>query len=378
MNEKEVSELRRRYRQDRSNISRVRGCYVNEFGEILSQFDQSLSLMTQEEAEKLLAILKRTLSGSLGKNLNDITFATEQVAYGEEHKLLMALRDSALRDDEAVQAFYQKSIAALSAALEGGYLLLLASEAYDVPYRAKDGDDLADASVEVFSYIVCSVCPVKTTKPALGYSVHENSFHSLKTDWLVSPPELGFLFPAFDERSTNLYNALYYTKNAGESYAGFVESVFKTDVPMPAAVQKETFQSVLGETLEDECSLEVVQTVHDQLCGMILDHKEQKEVEPLKLSRNQIRHVLSTAGVSDQRMESFDRQFEEGFGTEAELSPKNLVDTRQLEVKTPDVTIRVNAERSDLVQTRVIDGARYILIRAEDGVEVNGVAIHIS
>ena len=82
MNEKEVAELRRRFRQDRSGISHVRGCYVNQNGEIISQFDQSLGVMTQEENEKILGLLKRTLSGTLGKNLLDITFATQQVVHG--------------------------------------------------------------------------------------------------------------------------------------------------------------------------------------------------------------------------------------------------------------------------------------------------------
>ena len=78
MNEKEISEIRRRFRPDRSGISHIRGCYVNENREIVSQFDQSLGLMSQEESEKLLAILRRTLSGTLGKNLADITFSTQQ------------------------------------------------------------------------------------------------------------------------------------------------------------------------------------------------------------------------------------------------------------------------------------------------------------
>ena len=164
MNEKEVAELRRRFRQDRSGISHVRGCYVNENREIVSQFDQPLGVMTQEENEKILGLLKRTLSGTLGKNLLDITFATQQVVHGAEHKLLMALRSSELGDEEAVQAFFQKVISTVT--LEGNYMILLVHDAYDVPYRSQDGDKQDDASSEVFSYILCSVCPVKLLCPA--------------------------------------------------------------------------------------------------------------------------------------------------------------------------------------------------------------------
>ena len=144
MNEKEISEIRRRFRPDRSGISHIRGCYVNENREIVSQFDQSLGLMSQEESEKLLAILRRTLSGTLGKNLADITFSTQQVVDSEEHRLLMALRGSSLADEEAVQALFQRVISSLT--LEGNYLILLAHDTYDVPYRAKDGERMDDAS----------------------------------------------------------------------------------------------------------------------------------------------------------------------------------------------------------------------------------------
>lgn len=375
MNEKEVGELRRRFKGDKSAITHVRGCYVNEKREIVSQFDQSLALMSEEESEKLLAILRRTLSGGIDRNLIDVSFATRQVAEGEEHKLLMALRDSGLQNEEAVQTFFQKAIESLD--LEGSYLILLAHDRYDVPYRAKDGETQKDASEEVYSYILCSICPVKQTKPALSFYVRENRFYNRQADWLVSPPELGFLFPAFDDRSTNLYNALYYTRDSGENHPELVEAVFRREAPMPAAAQKETFQTLLSDTLADECSCEVVQAVHDQLCELVEEHRERKEAEPLTLSKGAVKCVLKSCGVSDSHVEEFALRYDDAFGADMALSPRNLVE-KQIEVCTPDVVIKVSPERSDLVDTRVIDGVKYILIRADEGVEVNGVPVHIA
>ena len=376
MNEKEVAEIRRRYRPDKNNITHVRGCYVNENREIVSEFKQPLALMQQEEAENILAVLKRTLSGTLGKNLIDITFATQQVVDSEEHKLLMALRDSSLNDEEAVGAFFQRVIQELS--MEGSYLILLAHDTYDVPFRSKDGEKQEDASSEVFSYLLCSICPVKMTKPELSYHVSENEFHNRKTEQVVSPPELGFLFPAFDDRSTNLYNALYYSRNLEENHQEFVDAVFNSEIPMPAAAQKDTFQSILADALDDDCNYEVVQSVHEKFCGMIEEHKESKDPEPLVVSKGTVKRMLESCGVAGPRVEAFNKKYDEEFGAEADLSPRNLVDSRQFELRTPDVTIRVNPERSDLVETRVINGAKYILVRADGGVEVNGVKIHIS
>lgn len=376
MNEKEIGELRRRIRPEKSSITHVRGCYVNENREIISQFDQSLGMMTQEETEKFLALLRKTLSGTVGKNLVDLTFDTQQVANGEEHKLLMSLRSSELQDEEAVQALFQHCISTLE--LAGNYLILLAYDTYDVPYRSRDGYRQDDAGSEVFSYVLCSVCPVKPTKPALSYHVQENEFREMQRDDLVSPPEVGFLFPAFDERSTNLYNALYYTKNAAVSQETFVNAVFGTPTPMPADTQKETFQMVLGEALEEECSFEVVQSLHEQLCGLIQEHKDNRETEPLTISKETVRNVLDGCGISQEHAQIFVEQFNLAFGEETDLSPQNLVDPKRLEVKTPNVVIHVNADRGDLIKTEIINGCKYILIRADEGVEVNGVNIHIT
>ncbi|HIZ20135.1 MAG TPA: DUF4317 domain-containing protein [Firmicutes bacterium] len=376
MNEKEVAEIRRRFRPDKSNITHVRGCYVNEQREIVSQFDQSIALMPQEEAEKMLATLRRTLSGTLGKNLVDIVFSTKQVLDSEEHRLLTALRGSRLEDAAAVETLYRKVIE--TTPIQGQYLILLAYDTYDVPYRSRDGEEQADASSEVFSYILCSLCPVKPAKPSLCYDVPENLFRSVRADWLVSPPELGFLFPAFDDRSANIYSALYYTRDTAENHPAFVDAVFRTPVPPPAEEQKQAFQSVLGGALEDECSYEVVQAVRDQMCAMIEEHKAGGDTEPLTVSKRTVQGVLEACGVSEERVAAFEQQYDEAFGGETEVRPRNIVDTRRIEVRTPDVTIQVNPERSDLIETKVINGAKYILIRAEGGVEVNGVNIRIT
>ena len=376
MNEKEISEIRRRFRPDKSNITHVRGCYVNERQEIVSQFDQSLAMLPQEESENLINVLRRTLSGTQGRNLIDMPFTTAQVVNSDEHRLLMALRDSALRDEDAVQAFFEKVIS--SYRQEGTYLILLAYDTYDVPYRTKDGEKLEDGSTEVYSYVLCSICPVKQTKAVLSYNVPENVFHNRNIDWLVSPPALGVLFPAFNDRSCDIYSALLYTKDAAEDHAAFIDAVFRCEPPMPAEVQKETFGAILGDALGETCSMEVMQTVHSELREMIEEHKVNKEIEPLRISRGAMKVMLSACGLDDGHVEEFSERYTEEFGKDAALSPKNLMETKKFEVTTPDVTIKVNPDRSDLIETRVIDGEQYILIRADEGVEVNGVRIRIN
>jgi hypothetical protein len=372
MNQKELGELRRRFRPEKSAVSRIYGCYVNGGSrEIISYLDESLGLMPQEEAEKYLSLLKKTLSGGLGKNLIDVVFSTRQVADSDEHRLLSALRESALKDGEIRETFYRTVIDALDMG-DSNYLILLAHDAYDVPRRGKDGQE-AD-SEEVFSYILCSVCPVKNCKMELGYFPGENEFHSCAAGQIVSAPELGFLFPAFDGRAANIYNALFYARKADQLHQEFIDAVFRTEPPMSAAEQKEAFQNALTGALEEACSLEVLQSVHGRLLEKIEQHREDKEAEPLALSAGEIGGILRDCGVPEERAAAFQEQCGEAFGGAA-LNPENLIDSKRFDIRTDQATISVDPEYSYLVETRVIDGRKYLLIPAGDGVEVNGLHV---
>ena len=375
MNEKEIGELRRHLRRDRSNMTAVCGCYVNAQKEIITKFRQSLGMMPENEAEKYFTYMKRTLSGTIGKNLIDISFKTSQVGNSEEHKLLMDLRETKLKDEELLQKLYGKIIENVT--MDENYLILVGCDTYDVPFKSKDDSFQKDNSDESFTYIVCSICPVKQTKPTLHYVPEEKSFHDGAINHLVSAPILGFLFPAFDNRSTNIYNALYYTKNTKENNAALAAALFDTPIPMPAAEQKKSFEALIAATLGEECSMEVVQEVHNELCQRIQMHKEAKVADPLMIDKEDVKQILKECGVSENHVSKFSVEYDETFGFEADLHPKNIIDNKRFEIKTPDVSIKVAPDRADLIETRIIGGVKYIMICADENVEVNGVNIHI-
>lgn len=374
MNEREIAEIRRRIRPEKNNIGRIRGCYVNENRSIISEFDQTLGLISSEEAEELLSLLRKTLSGSLGRNLIDVAFSNSQVLDSEEHKLLSSLRNSSLSDDNAIKDFYQKAIETID--IEGSFFILLANDKYDIISYDANGE--RSDSEDLFSYILCAICPVKTAKPTLGYSLSESRFKNFVRDSLLTAPEIGFMFPAFDSKSANIYNALLYTKDVSSSHEAFVEKIFKTDIPKPATEQTETIATIINNTVAENCSLELVQAVQAQLIELTQDHKANKEEEPLELSSKDIGTLLRFGGVDEDTIQSFSDQFEEDFGASASVTPANIIDIKKFEVKTPEVTVKVNPECSEMIQTRIIDGTKYLLIRADGDVEVNGIKINIS
>ena len=373
MNTKEVSELRRRWQPEKNAVKRIYGCFVNQRGEIVADLDEPLSLLPQEEAEEYFSLLKKALSGKLGKNLIDLVFSTQQVADSDEHRLLSALRSSGLQDGEARKAFYQKAVDSLET--EGSYLLLLAHDTYDVPSRAKDGGSLEDGD-SVFSYILCAICPVKEGKRGLGYYAGDNEFHSFAPQTVASP-DYGFLFPAFDDRAANLYNALFYCRKAGELPEAFLDSVFHTEIPMSAQEQKESFHETLAEALGSDCSMEVAQAVHSQLSQLIEDHKQRKDPEPLTVTAKDITRILEDCQVPQEQVDTFRQLCGERFGEGAAMNPVNLIDPGKVEIKTPQVSVTVEPECSYLVESRVIDGRKYLLIPAGEGVEFNGLAVRL-
>ena len=370
MIDKEISEIRRHIRRDRANMMYLYGCYVNDNKDIISTFRQGFGTMPENEADQFFALFKKCLSGSLGKNMIDIAFRTRQVTEGPEHKLLMTLRGSHLKNEEALHEFYRK--VAESVTIDGEYLILIGCDDYDVPFKSD-----AFNSDEVFRYLLCAICPIKRIKPTLEYKTTEKEVHDSAIAQRLSAPVLGFMFPAFDDRSTNIYNALLYSKDAGDNHEAFVSAVFNAMPFTPAEQQKQNFEALLGSSLDDECSLDVIKAVYDDIDAKIQLHKESRVPEPLTISKDDIKFVLQSEGVSEEKIARFSVNYDSVFGFEAEVFAKNLIDQRKFEVKTPDVTIKVSPDRTDLVETRIINGVKYILVCADEDIEASGTRVTI-
>ena len=373
MTEKELREIKRRFRPERSNISKIVGCFVNENKQIIYRINQPVEFAESELSERLLSAMKKVLSGSLGTSLTDISFSTKDVLEGEEHKLLMKLRESHLSDSDALEKFYSGVIESIK--IEGNYVILLANDIYDVFEYSKDGEK--GESSEVFSYIVCAVCPIKSLPEALTFKEADSLFHPLSLTGVLGSAELGFMFPAFDGRRTNIYNALFYSRNLGESYPDFTEKIFAAEPKMPPKAQKATFAECLSASLGEECSYEVVRALHEEVAAMIEVHKESKDPEPLTVTKATVKDALEKLGVEEEKIEKLGESFEESFGKNAELSPKNILSPKKLEIEAPDIKIKVSSDRGDLVSTKVINGTKYVMIKVEGTVEVNGISLSI-
>ena len=252
-------------------------------------------------------------------------------------------------------------------------MILIIHDAYDVPGRATDGLDMEDASEEVYEYILSCICPVELSKPGLSYDAEENTFRNRTRDWVVALPDAGFLFPAFNDRSSDIHSTLYYSKNPEELKENFVEQLLGCPLPLSAETQKESFQALIEDTLGEDCGIEMVKNIHDRLSELAEEHKESPE--PLVLDKNEVKTILADSGVANERLADFDKYYQETAGEDTPLFMSNVINTRSFEVKTPDVVVKVKPERTDLIETRTIDGRECLVIALDGGVEVNGICV---
>jgi len=369
----EISEIKKQFNHENCSITKVSGCYVDGDKEIKTRFTESFLCMPEEETFKYFEIFKKTLSGSIGKNLMNMEFPTETEFNGGTQEFLLKIRDSELKNEELLDEFYQKIVQLYE--FVGSYLILVIYAAYDVPGKTKDKQFIEDSSDEVYRYILCSICPVKLSKPGLSYNTDTNQIQKRIQDWVVGAPTNGFLFPTFNERSADIHNILYYSKDSEALNSEFVNQLLGCGLPMSAGLQKETFQTLIRDTLGEDCEYEIVKNIHDKLNEIIEEHKLKEIPEPLVLDKNEVKALLSDSGVVDEKLIEFDQHFEEMTGVNTTLLAANLASTRVFELKTPDVVIKVNPERTDLVQTKLVEGRKCIVIEITDEVEVNGIVV---
>jgi len=377
MNQKELNEIRRRIAPGKNNMGRLYGCYVNYNKEIIAKFDESMGLMPEIELEKFVGLFRGALGGTLGKNLLTLQFTASQITDGEEHRILNELRKNACGDEDLRSKLFERIIAGLETE-EMNWLILIASDSYDVPKKTKNDDLLDDGSETVFNYMLCAVCPVKDGKAELGYFANESAFRSYAAKATVANPAVGFMFPCFDGRAANIYNALFYTRDVKVMPQGIIENVFGTAVPLSSAEQRDAFQAVLAESLEDECSFDVVQAVHEQLREKMAQHKESRDPEPLDITPRDVGVILENTGVNGEKVQAFQQKCGEEFGAGAAFNPINIINASKFELVTPQVKISVDPQFSYMVETKIINGKKYVMIPADEGVEVNGVAVKIT
>ena len=375
MLKKEVLEIKKQFKKTDCGLSRIAGCYVDGNKEKITYIESGNFLnIDEDEMYKYLELARKTLSGTLGNNLLEYEFPLEEERTGGHHQLFMWVRESQLKNPELLDTFYEQVIENFDYA--GNYLILLFYGAYDIPVRTKDNIKNQESD-EVYEYMVCTICPVTLSKPGLSYLEEENMIGLRKRDWIVAPPESGFLFPAFNDRSTDIHAVLHYSKDPKKIHEELVSGLFGCNTKMSAAVQKEAFHAIVQETLGEECNYETVTKINEKLADMLPEQEEvveEAEEAPQIVEKEQLKRIFEESGVSEEAVEHLDEAYENNIGSE-QLYVENIVATKPVKVKTNDIVLNINPEVAARVKSTVVDGQKCLLIpiNSDENITINGV-----
>ena len=331
MNRKDILELKRRFKKDQCTFTKLCGCYVNGEKKILLEFRESFLNLADEDFFKYLEISKKVLTGGIGNNLLELNFPLDENFENEKQGFLMQLKKSGLKDDVLLRKFYDSIIDSYD--YTGNFLILVFHDAYDVMTKTTDNIKL-DESEEVYEYIMCAICPVSPSKPGLGYFEEQRKIKARIRDWVVEVPTVGFVFPGFIDRSSDVNAIMYYTKNAKDPHPELMENTLGCLPKQTATIQKETFHSIIKSTVssDDDVSEKVFTDIQENLNTMIEEYNEIYEdtkSAPIALSKDKVKKLLIDSGVSEEVTAKIEASYEENFGEDLPLA-KSLVDAKLL------------------------------------------------
>lgn len=423
MNKKEVLELKRRFKKDAATFTQLVGCYVDCNHNKICKFGGKFLTLEEDEYYKYLEIANKVLSGTLGNNLLNLEFPREEEEVGGRQQILMALRDSKLEDETLLDTYYDLVIDTYDEA--GNYLILLYLDSYDVMTRTTDNINV-DESEEVYTYLLAAICPVSLSKPGLGYLEDEKRIGPRVRDWVVGAPDTGFLFPAFNDRSTDIHSTLFYTKNTKEPHSEFMANGLGCGVERTATEQKMAFHSIVRNVLgaEDESTEDILLDIQQNLSDMVDDFVETHDDDDVfVLDKDTINKVLTESNVSEEKVSRIEKSVDEAFGEKMPVA-ENVIDTKALianeirveklaledqvgtltlqlnekntqleertsqllekqeeidnyiaETKTYDVVLRVKPEKASQITSQIINGEKCLVIPMKDDehATINGV-----
>lgn len=399
-------ELKKRFKKESCSIDRLAGCYVDANKNKAIKFNESFLNMDDEEFYKYLEIAKKTLTGTLGNNILELDFPLEEEATGGKQHFLYALRNDGLSSEELLDRLYDLIIDGYN--YVGNYLILVFHDTYDIITKTSDNMKL-DESEEVYEYLLVSICPVVLSKAGLGVREDENRIGARIRDWIVGVPDLGFLFPAFDNRSADIHKVDYFIRDAKDSHSEVISDVLGCAPRMTATEQRNTFSAIVKRAFanDTENGEEALINIQESFNARINTGEEltESEINSIILTPETMDEILVENNIEGEKARVIKEVTLDEFMEE--LPPvSNLIDSKALAAnekerekkelvkevaslknkvseleeatsssESGDVSIFVYPERADEIHTEIIDDKKYILIPVDDNssVKVNGV-----
>lgn len=365
MTKQELSELKKNYKHNHAGISILNGCYVNSESGIISTFSRKFACIPKEETFKYEDIFKKTLSGKIGKQMFNIPIDAEKGMTD----LIAEVYKNGLNNQDAVYELYNGIINTVS--IKGNYVIFLNETIYDVPLKTKDGIKNDDASDAIYRYIMCSICPVKQSPAGLSYNNTEKDFTDRIRDFVVAAPEIGFVYPAFTDRSSDLHNLIYHVKK--DIHNEFLQDFFDYDIITPEFTNK-AFIQALEKACEGTVDAQVSMNIFNNLASRVSHENSEADKEHnVEISINELEGILSNAGIGNTETGQIIEDLKSILGNSSVLYTENIMPLKKMEIKTSNSVVKVNPEQIHQVRTDSINGRNCLIIELDGNIEINGI-----
>ncbi|WP_252229910.1 DUF4317 domain-containing protein [Clostridium sp. ZBS15] len=354
MRKKDILELKRRFKKDHCTFTKMCGCYVNGEKHIILKFRETFLNLDEDEYFKYLEIARKVLSGTIGNNILELNFPINEDFINEKQISLMQLKNSQLKDDSLLDAFYQSIIDSYD--YTGNFLILIFHDAYDIITKTTDNAKL-DESEEVYEYLLCAICPVSLSKPGLRYFEEENKIKARLRDWVVDAPTNGFVFPAFIDRSSDVNSIMYYTKNAKDTHTELMENALGCSSKQTATIQKETFQTIIKDSIgsDEKKSDKIFIEIQENLNSMVDEHNsiyDDTDCDPITLTKKEIQNLLIESGVPEEITNKIEKSYVENFGDDLPIA-ENLIDSKILKANAQAKKEKHLKKQVEILQNRL-------------------------
>ena len=371
MNKKELAEIKRSFCEGCGffTLNHILYAYVDAEKNVKCYDVKNYGMMAEDEGACVMETLKKTLSGSLGKNLTEYAFPNESYEDGGAQKVLYTALKAKLEDEEANKALIDRIVENTSC--ETAYAIITGHCTYSILVKDKNDESLGEGDSD-YNFLITALCPVNTGDDGLFFdSDNESISKKSNTEMIIArAPQDGFLYPVFSDRSPDVNHVMYYTRSPKKPNLSIVEDVLDCKFEFTPDGEKERFHAVLTDVCREELDYTVITRVNDIIRDVIDQNKN--ETEPPVIDAGRMKAILSDAGVSDEKLEALDAVYKTTVG-ESALTASNLVENKTV-LSVSEITVNISKDATDKVRTSVIQGRKCLIIDLDDpNVTINGI-----
>ena len=353
MLETDIKELRKAVKATDTVIDWIYTLYVNSENKVLWEQTGKFGNMEEAELFRHQNLFAKSLSPSLGIRSFSRTLAVESPE-------LLALRKASGRDPEEF-AFIRDALLENYSHKEP-YYVYIAKIAMDIKAKGSDRQALEDGS-DVYEAVLFGLCPAKLETPSLGFD--EDHVGELPRHWRIKAPVHSFLYPSLNERQEDRYEVMM---QGDEPENDPLFDLLFEPLPLPHPTgqkeQKERFSDLLTRL---DAPVDAVAAATEA----IMDKRCDKERAVYQLEKEDVADIVRNCGIEADDAD-FDEAYEAAIG-DAELTLGAPSDS-YINIKTDAGSIKIPADKAELLKTRTIDGRDYLLIPADGLILVNGVS----